>query len=94
MARIKHVINERRRVYEGAVERFAEDKALGKIGAVAEQEAAKEKMKVKKAFTPPTKIQGKNTTGRRQIRMRTKSRRMAALNNIDPAAPVAAPAAA
>jgi hypothetical protein len=35
------VINERRLAYEGAVERFAKDKALGKIGAVAEQEATK-----------------------------------------------------
>jgi hypothetical protein len=48
MARIKSVINERRLMYEGAVARFAKDKALGKIGAEAEQEAAKAKAKEKK----------------------------------------------
>jgi large subunit ribosomal protein L47 len=40
MARIKCVINERRLAYEGAVERFTQDKALGKLGATAEREAA------------------------------------------------------
>jgi len=34
MARIKYIINERRLAYEGAVARFAEDKALAKIGAL------------------------------------------------------------
>jgi len=89
MARIKHVINERRLAYEGAVERFAQDKALGKIGAVAKQEAAK-KMKGKKLVTPARAL-GKGTNGRRQMQTRTKSRRVVAPINVNPVA--AAPAA-
>jgi hypothetical protein len=75
MARIKYVINERRLAYEGAVERFAKDKTLGKIGAVAEQEAAKEKMKGKKTAKPPAaaQVQGRRNTKRRHTRPRTKS---------------------
>lgn len=35
MARIKYIINERRLAYEGAVELFAQEKELAKIGALA-----------------------------------------------------------
>jgi len=71
MARIKFVINERRLAYEGAVARFAKDKALGKIGAEAEQEAAKVKVKKKKTKgkkvakpAASTLVQGKSKGGK------------------------------
>ena len=64
MARIKFVINERRLAYEGAVEQFAKDKALGKIGAVAEQEAAKKRTKPGKKMGKRTIAQGKSRGSR------------------------------
>jgi len=56
------VINERRLTYEGAVERFARDKELGKIGAVAEEEKAKAKAKETKGkkIMVPARTQGKS----------------------------------
>jgi len=86
MARIKCVINERRLAYEGAVERFAEDKALGKIGAVAEREAAKERAKEGRKAVKP-RVQHKNSTSRRT---RMKSRRTEVSNLTEP--PAARPA--
>jgi len=75
MARIKCVINERRLAYEGAVQRFQKDKTLGKIGAVAEQEAAKERMKRKKEVKPAVtpRPQSRRNVGRRHVRTRMKS---------------------
>lgn len=89
MARIKYVINERRLAYEGAVERFAKDKALGKIGAVADREAAKERMKGKK----PTAAwaQGKGNTGRQLMQTTRKSRNVQAPGSVAPPATVIAP---
>ncbi|KIM89066.1 hypothetical protein PILCRDRAFT_812964 [Piloderma croceum F 1598] len=94
MARIKSVINERRLAYEGGVARFAKDKTLGKIGAEAEQEAAKakeKKPKGKKVAKPAVAslVQGKSK-GRKQGRKNPSSKK------IPPppadAAPIAPPA--
>lgn len=71
MARIKYVINERRLAYEGAVERFSQDKALGKFGATAEREVILAKTK-----PAPKKVAGKTngrTIGRRRPQRRATS---------------------
>jgi hypothetical protein len=96
MARIKYVINERRLAYEGAVERFAQDKALGQIGAVAkqEQEAAKAKTQKKKGRNVRAAARTRGR-GARRPRVRTKSRNEASAvpgSLPDASNPVASPA--
>lgn len=76
MARIKYVMNERRLAYEGAVERFSQDKALGKWGATAEQEAMlaeKGPTAKKKAARKGSEKGNGRTMGRRRPRARATS---------------------
>ena len=70
------MINERRLAYEGAVELFTKDKALGRIGATAEQETAQVKSKGKKVAKPATTIRmsGKYKVNHRPTPTRTKLR--------------------
>lgn len=62
MARIKYVINERRLTYDGAVERFAADKAIGKFGAAKKEEAAKIRAEIEEKKNKASV--GKGRTGR------------------------------
>jgi len=75
MARIKYVLNERRLAYEGAVERFARDKTLGRLGATAEREARMTKKGMNQKATKKgdtTHKRGKQT-GRPRTQARRKS---------------------
>jgi len=75
MARIKYVINERRLAYEGAVERFSQDKALGKLGATAKRETmlAKKRPTAKKAAGKGNGSGNGRTLGRRRPQARATS---------------------
>ena len=80
MARIKYVLNERRLAYEQAVERFSQDKALGKLGATAEREALPAKK-----HKPATKVSGMN--GKETIRRRRTQARAISITKEIPSIP-------
>lgn len=86
MARIKVVINERRIAYEGAVEQFAQDKELGKLGAVAA--AKKQPTKAKQSSASATK--GRLTVARRKARSKSKAAETPAAVTPAPALPLTA----